>query len=311
METAPFYDKVAYGPKGGSAHWIKTIDGLRIRVAHWSVPDAKGTVIMFPGRTEFVEKYGDAALEFTNAGYAAAAIDWRGQGLADRLQPERGLGHVTEFGDYQHDVTAYIDHIRALGMPEPYYLVAHSMGGCIGLRALHNGLPVKACMFSAPMFGIMMAPPTRPFAWAVTTLARTFGMDARIAPGQTTHNYTATTSLAENALTSDAAMYAIMQEQLREHPDLALGGPSMTWLNEALREMLALSRLPSPATPCLTFLGTDETIVAPSRIKNRMSRWPNGELVIIPDARHEVMLETPEIRREVYEKTCALFERHS
>ncbi|SEV99255.1 lysophospholipase [Cognatiyoonia koreensis] len=311
METAPLYNDVAYGPEGGAAHWVTASDGVRIRVAHWMAPQAKGTVLVFPGRTEFIEKYGDAALEFTNAGYATAVIDWRGQGLADRMQPDRGLGYVRQFSDYQDDVTAMLDHVRALSLPEPYYLVGHSMGGCIGLRALLNDLPVKACMFSAPMWGIMMAPPTRPFAWVVTTAARALGLDSRIAPGQTTQNYTAITPLADNTLTSDPRMYEIMQEQLRKYPDLALGGPSMTWLNEALREMLALSRMPSPDIPCLTFLGTDEQIVTPSRIHERMKRWPKGELVIVPDGRHEVMLETSAIRRTVYDRTIAHFAAHS
>lgn len=310
METAPFYEDVAHGPKGGAAHWLTTSDGLRIRAAHWNADAPKGTVLIFPGRTEYAEKYGDAAREFVNAGYAVVAIDWRGQGLADRMQPERGLGYVKEFGDYQHDVTAVMAHIKALGLPEPYYLVGHSMGGCIGLRALFNGLPVNAVMFSAPMWGIMMSPPTRPFAWTVTTLARAFGVDARIAPGQTTQNYTATATLEENGLTSDARMYGIMQDQLRQYPDLALGGPSMTWLNEALREMLALARMPSPDLPCLTFLGTDESIVTPSRIRDRMARWPKGELVVIPNARHEVMHENDAIRRTVYDQTIAHFARH-
>lgn len=311
MENAPLYNDVAHGPEGGAAHWLRASDGIRMRVAHWTVDAPKGTVIIFPGRTEFIEKYGDAALEFIQAGYAACAIDWRGQGLADRLQPDRGLGHVRDFADYQLDVTAMLDHIRALGLPEPFYLVGHSMGGCIGLRSLHNGLPIKAAMFSAPMWGIMMSLPSRPFAWAVTTIARSIGVDARVAPGQTTQNYTATTTLAENKLTSDAAMWALMQEQLRKYPDLALGGPSMTWLSEALREMRQLAQMPSPPTPCLTFLGTDEQIVTPARIHERMATWPNGELVIIEDGRHEVMLETPDIRRRVYDQTFAHFAAHT
>jgi len=129
METAPFFEDIAFGPAGGAAHWLTTDDGARIRVGHWPFADAKGTVLMFPGRTEYIEKYGDAAREMQAHGYASVAIDWRGQGIADRFLPERRLGHVGTFADYQKDVRAVMDHVRALGLPEPYYLVAHSMGG--------------------------------------------------------------------------------------------------------------------------------------------------------------------------------------
>ncbi|MEO9862797.1 MAG: alpha/beta hydrolase, partial [Yoonia sp.] len=77
MDIAPFHDDVAYGPDGGAAHWVTTVDGLKIRVGHWTCADVKGTVLIFPGRTEYVEKYGDAAREFLEANYATVSIDWR------------------------------------------------------------------------------------------------------------------------------------------------------------------------------------------------------------------------------------------
>ncbi len=57
MQTAPLYNDISGGPEGGVAHWLTTSDGLRIRVGLWNMADAKGTVLIFPGRTEFVEKY--------------------------------------------------------------------------------------------------------------------------------------------------------------------------------------------------------------------------------------------------------------
>ena len=41
-----------------------------------------------------------------------------------------------------------------LALPRPWRLLAHSMGGTIGLRALTRGVPVAAAVFSAPMWGI-------------------------------------------------------------------------------------------------------------------------------------------------------------
>jgi lysophospholipase len=102
-----------------------------------------------------------------------------------------------------------------------------------------------------------------------------------------------------------------MDDQLRAHPDLGLGGPSVPWVNHAMREMNALHAMDSPLTPCLTFLGTEEAIVDPRRIKSRMPRWSNGELVMLQNGRHEVMIEVPEIREAVYAKTATHFARYS
>ena len=307
MEVAPFYNDVAYGPKGGKAHWVTASDGVRIRVAHWPKANAKGTVLIFPGRTEYIEKYGDAAREFGKRGFASVAIDWRGQGLADRLLPDRNLGHVKAFSDYQTDITALMDHVKVLDLPQPYYLMAHSMGGCIGLRALHNGLDVKAAAFSAPMWGLGLAGWLRPFAWALPKIATRIGKGEELAPGQSLDTYVLREEFDLNTLTCDKGMWERLQEQASAHPDLTLGGPTLHWLAEATREMDALHEMLSPDYPTITFLGTSETVVDPVRVRNRMSRWSEGQLEVIKGAEHEVMLELPARRQHVFDLTAAHF----
>lgn len=311
LTPAPFYSDIAFGPEGGAAHWVKTADGLRIRVAHWTRDAAKGTVLLFPGRTEYIEKYGDAAREFAAGGYATVAVDWRGQGLADRLLEDRALGHVGRFADYQLDVATTLAHARSLGLPEPFYLVGHSMGGCIGLRALTEGLPVRAAAFSAPMWGITITPAAlRPVTWALAWLAEKTGQGHRMVPSQSRDTYVLREDFAVNTLTRDPDMWERLQIQMRAKPDLALGGPTLHWLISSLREMNRLHRLPSPAIPTLTFVGTREAIVDPARITSRMRRWPQGRLEILDNAEHEVMLEIPATRRHVYDGMIAHFDAH-
>lgn len=310
MRYAPLHTDVADGPDAGAAHWIKTTDHVQIRVAHWVSDADRGTVLLFPGRTEYIEKYGRAARDLRARGYATVTLDWRGQGLADRAVADRATGHIAAFTDFQKDVTAMLTHARDLGLPKPFYLIAHSMGGAIGLRALIEGLPVRAAVFSAPMWGIQMSAALRPFAWGISTLARRIGFDSRMAPGQEAENYLTRIALAENTLTSDAEMFDYMRTQITTHPDLGLGGPSLRWLNEALVDMRHLSRLGSPRTPTTTFLGTAETIVDPARIHDRMARWPGGTLEIVKGGKHETMMEIPDIRTRFFDTAAALFDAH-
>ncbi len=308
MPDAPLYDDIADAPAGGHASWLKTADGLRIRVGHWTKDDAKGTVLIFPGRTEFVEKYGQTAKALHDHGYASLAVDWRGQGIADRLLPNPAIGHVGDFSDYQKDVDAVIAHAKALDLPRPYFLIGHSMGGCIGLRALIDGLDVKAAMFSAPMWGIQMSTALRPVAWGLSAVSTPLGFDQSLAPGQFEESYVLRAGFEGNTLTNDPAMFKKLRTQLKKHPELALGGPSLRWLNTSLREMHNLSLAPAPDLPCITFLGSDEAIVDPGRIQSRMREWSGGALHTIAKGQHEMLMDAPRIRKTIIDQTIALFD---
>jgi len=308
MDQAPYHTDIAGNPHG-VCHWCVTVDGVRIRVGHWPAQGAKGTVLIFPGRTEYIEKYGRTARDFAARGYACVAIDWRGQGIADRLLDNRAVGHVNVFGDYQLDVKATLAHVKKLGLPEPYHLLGHSMGGCIGLRALHDGLPVMSSAFSAPMWGIKMSPALRPIAWGLSTVSKPLGFSGVFAPGQQAETYVLRATADDNTLTSDPDSFDLLQTQLIAHPDLALGGPSLHWLNEALREMRLLALKPAPDVPCITFLGSEESIVDPARIYARMAVWPNGTLVVLDEGRHEVLMEIPALRDQVFDGATALFDK--
>jgi lysophospholipase len=88
---------------------------------------------------------------------------------------------------------------------------------------------------------------------------------------------------------------------------LGLGGPSFIWLREALRETRSLAALPSPDIPTLTFLGTNERIVRVSSIYDRMKRWDNGNLTLVEDAEHEILMERQGIRDDAFDQIAALF----
>lgn len=309
MERAPLHAELADGPEGGRAYWVPASDGVRLRIAVWP-EGAKGTVLLFPGRTEYAEKYGRAAGDFRARGYALAVIDWRGQGLADRPLADRNVGHVARFADFQTDVAALIAAAGELELPRPYYLVSHSMGGAIALRSLIEGLEVRAAAFSAPMWGILLSPYSRPVAWTLAKLSRRCGFSERYAPGTGPVTYVASAPFDDNVLTTDEAMWAYMKAQVTGAPDLALGGPSLNWLHEALKECRALAAAPSPAMPVLTMLGSNERVVDPRPIRDRMARWRGGGFEIVPGAEHEIMMEHDATRARFFDACAELFAAH-
>ncbi len=308
-EPAPFFREVAQGPGSAEALWLRAADGVRIRVAIWP-EGGEGTVLLFPGRTEYVEKYARAAGDLGARGLSTVAIDWRGQGLADRALDDRNTGHVMRFSDYQMDLDATFRAVRARGLPEPYYLLAHSMGGAIGLRALMNGLDVRAAVFTAPMWGIRLSGFLRPVAWSLSWAASRVGFGHAYAPGTRPETYVNEAPFEDNQLTTDREMFEYMWNQTRAHPELALGGPSLHWLYQALIECRRTRRRPSPDVPTVTWLGSNERVVDIEPIHDRMGRWPGGRLELVEGAEHEVLMERDEVRTRIFDDTAAHFAAH-
>ncbi|MFN4202062.1 MAG: alpha/beta fold hydrolase [Tabrizicola sp.] len=305
---APFHSGVADAPPGVVAVWVQA-GAARIRLASWKAGD-KGTVLLLPGRTECIEKYGRAATDLLARGFSVITIDWRGQGLADRALPDRLMGHVGDFSEYQQDLDAMLAEAARLDLPRPYYMVSHSMGGCIALRGLMRGLPVAAAVFSAPMWGIAMAPWQKPVAAMVSAVAGPMRLTGRYAPSTGPAVYLTTAPFAGNVLTTNREMWDYMRRQVVEVPELALAGPSIGWVTAALAECAALAALPAPQVPVICALGTAEKVVAASPIHLRMAGWARGQLDLYPGAEHEIMMEDPATRSRFFDRAAALFQAH-
>lgn len=309
MKQAPLYNDLAAGPEGGAAFWLTAPDGVRLRAGYWPGGD-KGSVFLFPGRTEYIEKYGLAAAELKARGYGTLTIDWRGQGLADRFDSDANLGDVGRFADYQLDVAELTQMAQALDCPRPWYLMAHSMGGCIGLRAMHQGLPVNAVAFSGPMWGISLSPTMRPAAWALSWATHRLPWGKKYAPGTIRETYVLAEPCEDNMLTTDSEMFAYMKRHADAHPEMMLGGPSLRWLYEALRETRALRAMTPPDYVVITNLGGNDRVVDVGPIHEVMARWPRSKIEVVSGAEHEIMMELPAIRNAYFDQAAELFSAH-
>lgn len=301
LSPAPFHQLPDSSEVPAEAYWLRSDDDIRLRVALWRADTPTETVLLFPGRTEYVEKYNAVAMDLNAAGYDVLSIDWRGQGLSDRLIADPRPGHVEGFGDYQRDVVELMVAAQELDLPRPWHLLAHSMGGAIGLAALHNGLPVDTVTFSAPMWGINHAPMPQAVATGLSAIAARLGRGGAAAFGTGGNGtYVLDEPFRNNLLTSDADAWARMVREAATWPELTLGGATYTWLGTALGECRRLAAEPSPDLPMLVSLGSHEMIVSAPAIRARTAAWPAGRLLELPGGHHEVMFETPELQEQFF-----------
>jgi len=307
METAPLYTDLDGVPDGGEAVFVTTRDGVRIRVAIWS-GDGRGVALVFPGRTEYVERYGHVVTQLLQRGLAVVVIDWRGQGLSDRDPAPLKRGYVAAFTDYQIDIEAALALPQVAALQGPRLLFSHSMGGAIALRALSEGLDVAAAVFSAPMWGLPYVGNFRFLLDAVDIFGKPFGLDHALVPGSSDSFYVHTQAFNGNVLTGNPVQYARMGAQLRAYPALGLAGATVHWAREAAREIVRLQDAAVPAIPVQVFLGSRESVVLPEAVKARAATLPGARLDVLAAGHHELWMETPEIQQEVWAVTDRFLE---
>ncbi|WP_185802914.1 alpha/beta fold hydrolase [Pontivivens nitratireducens] len=292
-EPAPLHSDLSGAPAGGTATFHRTSDGIRVRIATWS-GGTRGTALILPGRTEYIEKYAQVIAHLIGMGFSVACIDWRGQGLSTRINDTTELGHVKHFWEYQHDVASLLSAVA--DMPRPLHMFAHSMGGAIGLRALIEGLPAASASFSAPMWGLHLPALQGFFAPFILRTLRIFGQGENFAPGARGAEHVALRGYKGNPLTTDPEQYRRMQMLIEEIPDLALGPPSVGWLAAAFDEMDALFDTDLPELPILAGCGTGDTVVSYSAVVSQLERMRRATFVNVEGAKHELWMERPELR---------------
>ncbi|MEL7276396.1 MAG: alpha/beta hydrolase [Pseudomonadota bacterium] len=294
---APLLDDLGELPAGGSAWYDRTEDGTRLRFARWP-EGTRGTVLLLTGRTEYIEKYREVIAAFQKRGYAVVTLDWRGQGLSDRADAVGVLGHVRRFSEFQQDLRMLAT--AAVDLPKPHVMVAHSMGGCIGLRGLVSGLPVDRAVFSAPMWGLHLSPLLGPVAPFIARFLRAIGRGNSIVPGGTAENYVETMTFPDNTLTNDQDMFERMRRDLKAQPNLGLGAPTVSWLGAAFDEMGDLFEAPSPRLPILVGLGSKEAVVSSSAIMTHAERMPSATVLKVNGAKHELFMEADALQSEFW-----------
>src|ERR1700754_3654934 len=88
---------------------LKTRDGADLRYARSAPPPGrKGTVCLFQGRAEFIEKYFETVRDLRQRGFAVATLDWRGQGMSQRALRNPRKGYVRNFNENQIDLDRFV-----------------------------------------------------------------------------------------------------------------------------------------------------------------------------------------------------------
>lgn len=287
-------------PEGAEEHWLEGRGGVRVRVltAPATRSPGRGSVIVAPGRTEFIEKYFEVLRELQGRGFAVFCIDWRGQGLSGREADNPQKGHLHSFDDPVNDLSTALK-LLSPQLPRPHIGLAHSMGGAILLRAMQTRrVELDAAAFSAPMWGIANL---SDFARSFARFMASIGAGSRYAPG--VEKKWKREAFRRNPVTSDKERHGRCQALIAEEPRLALAGPTLGWVAAAIEVIdgfVQPGALAHIRIPVLIATAGAELLVDNKSHDEVAALLPNATHITIAGAKHEILMERDEFRAQFW-----------
>ncbi|MBM3543320.1 MAG: alpha/beta hydrolase [Alphaproteobacteria bacterium] len=292
-------------PLGAQTGYLEIGKKLRLRYASWqsALKERRGTVCIFPGRNEFIEKYFEVVSELRRRGFAVAVLDWRGQGGSSRLTRNPIKGHVRNFDDYEEDLTHFMKGVVLPDCPTPYFALGHSMAATILFRAAtKRGGWFSRMVLTAPMVEILNLPFSQERCGQIAEGLKLCGFGKQ-AVFTRRKDLWLSREFEGNLLTSDRERFFRNLGVLDAAPELSIGPPTFGWMNAALAastEVRSDAFAPRVRIPSLMLAAGDDEIVSSKAIESLSSRLRAGTQLVLRGSRHEIMQERDSIREQFW-----------
>jgi lysophospholipase len=294
-------------PGGAVPGYLEVGNGVKLRYVCWEATRGprRGTVCLFGGRGEYIEKYFEVVADLRRRGFAVATMDWRGQGGSTHLLSNQAKGYVRSFSDYDSDLKRFMKDIVLPDCPPPFYALAHSMGANILLRnAARPGSWFERMILSAPMIAFSDEKVGYPqgVARAYAEIGSLLGFGRMYIPGGSDHPMEQS-DFENNPLTSDRERWSRNKAVLDAAPNLGLGSPTLGWVKAAYRSMAMMQDETYPArvqVPMLVFAPGKDKVVSSRAIEDFAVGLKVGTHVLLPSSRHEILQEADPVRRKFW-----------
>lgn len=295
------------------------LDGVKTRFGRPRTRENfEAVAVLFGGLRDTGEQYFELAHDLIRKNIKPFLIDLPGQGGSTHFLANSDKRHSQGFEQDLKCLHKIIDenvlssavYINDNHKRLPLILMAHSMGGNLALRYLHDynktskGQTIfSAAALFAPLLGIKVVEnwPSGLIRMAAEFLTLVNG-EGYVPCGTNWFEGYKETKAVKGLFSSDPERVKL-QDAIFSHPDyqhLVTGSPTNRWLRDALDSCKILdsrSYLSEISTPLVLFLAGSEGIVSNAAIRRAAKRLPHAKTLEIPRARHEILMEANEYRQ--------------
>ncbi|MBS2970133.1 alpha/beta hydrolase [Metabacillus sp. KIGAM252] len=254
----------------------------------WEADRPKGVIVMIHGAAEHHRRYKWLIENWRCAGYNVIMGDLPGQGTSTRRR-----GHIQSFNEYINELSLWLTEADKYDLP--LFLLGHSMGGLIAIRALQEKEhKLAGVILSSPCLGLIHKPNR-----ALDVLSK--GLNV-VYPGL----------LMNSNLSIEMATRNKSVIEIDENDPLYVTKVSVRWYRELLHAIDQANgkQHKFPDIPVLLMQGGDDKIVDKNAVKSWFNRLDATEKAYKEwkGFYHEIFNE-PE-RDQVFKMAHAFAENH-
>ena len=300
QKVEDFYD---HGKEG----FFNGKDDVQIYYRIFEQKNTDKVILISSGRTEAALKYKELIFDLFNNGYSIYIHDHRGQGLSGRMVEDSEMGYIDTFQYYIDDMKYFYDNYLKPKNYKKTYLLAHSMGGAIGMTYLEqHPIDFTAAAFSSPMLGL------KPLICSIVTVLD--GEKPKYALGESEYKSDKTTFKGNN-LTGSELRYDRMIDAYAKEPKAILGGATYHWIHKSCQQFeYVFSNIDKINTPFILFSAENEQIVYPNAHQKFITASQKlGKDCIayeVENAQHELLIEKDEQRIETINETLSFYSKY-
>jgi lysophospholipase len=307
LKNGKYIEEIENFYKSGKEGYFLGKDSVQIYYKVFKQTDLeKPAILISSGRTEAAIKYKEFIFDLYNNGYSVYIHDHRGQGLSGRMTEDPDMGYIDTFQFYIDDMKYFYDNILKKSKHKKTYLLAHSLGGAIGITYLEqNPNDFNAAAFSSPMLGL-----SSPICCATKVLT---GKKIKYASGGKYQNNNQ--SFEKNELTGSKIRHSRMNAAFAKDTLARLGGATYQWVNKSCKQFNYINdNIKSIQTPFILFSAENETIVKRKAhqkfIEEAQELGKTCEGYLVENAQHELLIEKDEQRIETINQIFRYFKRY-
>lgn len=265
-------------------------------------------IVISSGRTEAAIKYKELIFDLYNHGFSVYIFDHRGQGQSGRMTEDSSMGYIDDFQYYIDDMKTFYDLFVMSGNHQKHFLLAHSMGGAIGMTYLEQyPKDYNSAAFSSPMLGLKTG------VCGGAKLLEPEVPKYGLGEGKYSEDKNV---FKKNTLTGSEIRYNRMVSAFKIVPEARLGGATYQWVVESCEQFKFIDEhVNDIETPFLIFSAQNEEIVSLKAhiefIEEAKRLNKDCKLVFIENAQHELLIEKDPQRTQTLQNIISFYTTNS